>query len=424
MLLGRTKNYALKILCTVFTVCVLFDSTVFATNLCPFSSLAERYTELPSHYQNIRPLPATPLSEFFIVTKPEEMPLPGTEVFVKTLSGGAIIEIGASAPTGLKNEVRLTNLAHAVYPETFLPAHFEPSVRPIGAVVTPYQRESQNLDFLVNKKVSVSQRSSIVIQMAQAAAKLEDLKLSHGDIKLGNFLLLKDGSLRVIDFGASQPYGAKDFVRVVRGTRLVRGPQTLEELPSYRGDLHALRMNLWMALTGEAFEEPFRKADSRFYFANHKNGVLIMPKHGPDFSPSADPFLAIAAWTPVSQITSLKEYSELIQTAGMYSERGDLNGFLKFYTEGYLEKMPPELAARTIVESEKLTTAFSQNGLPLSKDQTTAIVRALRSYQTVQPGSRYEVTPYYDKGRVQKALRGKAFRVRFWFSPLRIFSRS
>jgi len=370
------------------------------------------------------------LSNFHVAARPDDKDLlipesaadfNTADVFIKAFTENVTSQMGGPdiARRTLEHESLMTNIVNVAHPDLALPAYYDGRVGTSGVIVTPYHHDAKNLRELSESDITTDQRIDLALKMANAVAKLEEVQVPdapgkgvfHGDIKPANFIQLADGSIRIIDFGGSLGYGQHREVGITLGSPLFMSPPTWRnEKPTYQDDLHALRVSLWFLMTGEQMPQEAQRLSTHFYTPEiPRTGVPVtVPKYGPDFSDKTNKFLAVAAWTHVSEIKSLKEYADLLNKAKEFSDKDDWMGFLKFYTTNNLEKMPDEVAAQTILESRNLVGAYRRGQLPLSPEKNAAIRAFIELSRDDTPGSppveNFPVPPHQDPERVVRAL--------------------
>ena len=108
-------------------------------------------------------------------------------------------------------------------------------------------------------------------QAATAVNYLHFFGVVHRDLKLENFLLVKDHEdntdIKLIDFGFATNFRDKDLLSPV-GTAYYVAPEILDKSYSYKCDVWSLGVVLYMMVTGEA---PFRGMTNMIIFDNIKN---------------------------------------------------------------------------------------------------------------------------------------------------------
>jgi hypothetical protein len=399
---------------------------------CYFTQLSRHNPGRPiGDFYDVRDkLPNQSLSNFHIAARPEnkDLLIPESaadfntaDVFIKTFTESVTNQIGGPeiARKTLEHEALMTNIVNVAHPNIALPAYYDKRVGTSGVIVTPYHQDAKNLRELSESDITTDQRVDLAVNMANAVAKLEEVQVPgapqqgmfHGDIKPANFIQLADGSIRIIDFGGSLGYGESRVIGTTLGSPLFMSPAAWRgDKPTFQDDLHALRVSLWFMMTGEEMPKEAQRLSTHFYTPEiPRTGVpMTIPKYGPDFSEKANKYLAVAAWTHVSEIKSLKDYADLLNKAKEFSDKDDWMGFLKFYTTEHLEKMSDEVAAQTILESRNLVGAYRRGQLPLSPEKNAAIRSFLELSRDDTPGSppieNFPVPPHQDPERVVKAL--------------------
>ncbi|MBA3315572.1 MAG: serine/threonine protein kinase [Planctomycetaceae bacterium] len=117
--------------------------------------------------------------------------------------------------------------------------------------------EGGNIDDLLRdrKKLSVDTTVAYALQMCSALAYAHDKGITHRDIKPGNFLLTKDGTLKLADFGLATVAAANKLTATGKtmGTFRYMAPEQIRGKPEPcpQTDLYALGIVLFEMLTGK-----------------------------------------------------------------------------------------------------------------------------------------------------------------------------
>jgi serine/threonine-protein kinase len=117
--------------------------------------------------------------------------------------------------------------------------------------------DGENLAQLLNRvhRLPPSQVSGFAFQIAQGLRAIHAANIVHQDLKPGNLLIRRDGTILITDFGLARS-ALPDDARISRpgdivGTRAYMAPEQLAGLPAdARSDLYSLGMVLLEMLTG------------------------------------------------------------------------------------------------------------------------------------------------------------------------------
>ncbi len=116
--------------------------------------------------------------------------------------------------------------------------------------------EGGSLDDLINKlgKVPEQRALEIGIQAAHGLREAYRHGLLHRDVKPGNILLTKQGTVKIVDFGLSMPVDeARQYNGEIFGTPYYVSPEKLESKgEDVRSDIYSLAASLFHAIAGRA----------------------------------------------------------------------------------------------------------------------------------------------------------------------------
>jgi serine/threonine-protein kinase len=117
--------------------------------------------------------------------------------------------------------------------------------------------EGGNIDDLLHEKKRLSVDTTVVyaLQMCSGLAYAHDKGIIHRDIKPGNFLLTKDGTLKLADFGLATVAASNKLTATGKtmGTFRYMAPEQIRGKPEPcpQTDIYALGIVLFEMLTGE-----------------------------------------------------------------------------------------------------------------------------------------------------------------------------
>lgn len=120
------------------------------------------------------------------------------------------------------------------------------------------------------KPFSIKAAVDIVINVTDAIGYAHDNGIIHCDLKPGNILQDKDGSIRVTDFGFAFliAEGATNVGNSIGGTAGFIAPEIMsrQSLPTPATDIYSLGVLLWTLIIGRLPEKPFtiRSGDDEF----------------------------------------------------------------------------------------------------------------------------------------------------------------
>ncbi|HYL12311.1 MAG TPA: protein kinase [Terriglobales bacterium] len=123
--------------------------------------------------------------------------------------------------------------------------------------------EGESLDALIRsgRTLSLEEKLNIVIQVCNALAYAHEQKIVHRDIKPGNVMVLKDGTVKLVDFGIAR-IGGEHVTRTgqLLGSIQYMSPEQIQDTPvDLRTDIFSTGVLLYQFLT---YQLPFEGKDA------------------------------------------------------------------------------------------------------------------------------------------------------------------
>ena len=91
----------------------------------------------------------------------------------------------------------------------------------------------------------------LMLQLVEVVAHAHQHRVMHRDIKPGNILVLPDGTLKLMDFGAAKVLKEKDISSTMVGSRPFMAPEQIMGKSEMRSDIWAIGVIMYMLYTGE-----------------------------------------------------------------------------------------------------------------------------------------------------------------------------
>jgi serine/threonine protein kinase len=161
--------------------------------------------------------------------------------------------------------------------------------------------------------IEPEQALSVTVEIAHALAIVHGAGVVHRDLKPGNIMLRRNGTVALIDFGISQskPTSAPGAItqdEAITGTPYYMSPeQVCGDATDERTDLYALGVILYQMLTGA---KPYVGDTAEEIMARHRDmPVPKLPAHLYEYQPFVDRMLAK---NPGQRLASARELIELI----------------------------------------------------------------------------------------------------------------
>jgi serine/threonine-protein kinase len=153
--------------------------------------------------------------------------------------------------------------------------------------------DGQTLRQVLNtaKQFPQSEALAIASNIADALAHMHEHKIVHRDLKPENIMLLKDGSLRIMDFGIAKAGGLRRLTFTgfspAMGTPDYMAPEQVKgKRGDFRTDIYSLGAILYEMLTGQA---PFEGTNPLANMNARLLGDPIAPrKVNPEISPQVE----------------------------------------------------------------------------------------------------------------------------------------
>ena len=132
------------------------------------------------------------------------------------------------------------------------------------------------LDIILKKKgrLSIPEVIDILRQVCSGLAYAHKRSIVHQDIKPDNLFMLKNGTIKIIDFGLACPFGSEHME--MEGTLQYMSPEQIESYPvDGRTDLYSLGITAFQLLTGRL---PYLDDDLKALVDMHLNKDIPDPR--------------------------------------------------------------------------------------------------------------------------------------------------
>src|SRR5437588_5623997 len=123
--------------------------------------------------------------------------------------------------------------------------------------------EGESLDAFIRsgRAISLEEKLNIIIQVCNALAYAHEQKIVHRDIKPANVMVLKDGTVKLVDFGIAR-IGEEHVTRAgqLLGSIQYMSPEQIQDAPvDLRTDIFSTGVSLYQLLT---YQLPFEGKDA------------------------------------------------------------------------------------------------------------------------------------------------------------------
>lgn len=126
-----------------------------------------------------------------------------------------------------------------------------------GKLIIAYALGEESLADRLTRRLSVRRAVGYTRQMLRGVAWAHAHRVVHMDIKPENFVLFRDGRLRLTDFGIAHIVWKTRALDTLAGTPGYMAPEQAMGRPSSRSDVFSLGLVIYRMLTGALPEWPF-----------------------------------------------------------------------------------------------------------------------------------------------------------------------
>ena len=103
---------------------------------------------------------------------------------------------------------------------------------------------------VIERELEEEEAESVLIQLVDVVAHAHDLRIIHRDIKPENVIVKPDGTIKLLDFGASKELREKEVSDTVTGSRPYMSPEQIMGQSQRRSDVWALGVVMYVLYTG------------------------------------------------------------------------------------------------------------------------------------------------------------------------------
>ena len=175
------------------------------------------------------------------------------------------------APCMAETDFRFSNLLHSVNAKNFPESVFYLNNRTHYCVAFEFLEGKTLSEIISTGTLSPSEKENLLVQLQTISRNLWDAGIVHQDMHAGNFIVGKDGTLKIIDFGTACFYEKqKRFFFLKRHPFLFS--LLVRKLPSdrHRDDIFAMRKILELVGFHEHYQDTYRNFES---FLNQRLGI-------------------------------------------------------------------------------------------------------------------------------------------------------
>ena len=175
------------------------------------------------------------------------------------------------APCMAERDFTFCNLLHKINTKNFPEAVFFLKNRTHYCVAFEFL-EGKTLDEIIHvDTLSPSEKESLLVQLQEIYKVLWDTGIVHRDIHTGNFIVMNDGSLKIIDFGKARFYEKLKWFFFLKKLPLL-SPLLVRQLPTDRmtDDTFAMQKILEQIGFHEHYQDTYRNFES---FLNQHIGI-------------------------------------------------------------------------------------------------------------------------------------------------------
>jgi CheY-like chemotaxis protein len=109
----------------------------------------------------------------------------------------------------------------------------------------------QTLEDMLGEELSRPLVESLILQLIEVVAHAHQHRIMHRDVKPGNIMVLPDGTLKLLDFGAAKILKDKDISATMVGSRPFMAPEQIMGKSEVRSDIWAIGVIMYMLYTEE-----------------------------------------------------------------------------------------------------------------------------------------------------------------------------